>query len=334
MTLNQRIEAFGHLAAAIHSKKWQPDFETINARNPWFTPENLRLALKGILRYLDEVKLKSWYGSYHSVNHREKTVGLIMAGNIPLVGFHDLICVLISGHKALVKLSHQDNLILPSLIKAWAEKSKLAEQVEFVENWELPLDALIATGSDNTARYVSYQFPSTPKIIRGNRTSHAVIRGDEELKALKLLGTDMFSFFGRGCRNVTKLWVPTGYNFEGLAKANKGYSHLVQNYHYQNNLLYQKALLSTLSERFLDLGYTFLIENTGSVSPLGVIYYQYYQNHSTLKQQLDRQMNKIQCLVSHEGWYTGSIDMGTAQFPELPDYADNMDTMAFLKNLD
>ena len=334
MTLNQRFEAFEHLAEAIHSKQWQPDFETINARNPWFTPANLQIALKGVLRYLDKVKLKNWYSSYHKINHGEKTVGLIMAGNIPLVGFHDLICVLISGHRALVKLSHQDNLILPSLIKVWSEKSRLAQQVEFIENWEVPLDALIATGSDNTARYVSYQFSSTPKIIRGNRTSHAVIRGDEDLKTLKRLGTDMFSFFGRGCRNVTKLWVPTGYGFEDLAKANKGYGHLVQNYHYQNNLLYQKALLSTLPERFLDLGYTVLLENTGSVSPLGVIYYQYYQNHSTLKQQLDRGMNKIQCLVSHEGWYTGSIDMGTAQFPDLQDYADDVDIMAFLKNLD
>ncbi len=334
MTLNQRIEAFGHLAAAIHSKRWQPDFETINARNPWFTPGNLKMALKGILRYLDKDKLKSWYSSYHRINHTEKTVGLIMAGNIPLVGFHDLICVLISGHRALVKLSHQDNLILPSLIKAWSEKSSLAEQVEFIENWEVPLDALIATGSDNTARYVSYQFPSTPKIIRGNRTSHAVIGGDEDMNILKGLGIDMFSYFGRGCRNVTKLWVPNGYDFGDLAKANESYSHLVRNSHYQNNLQYQKALLNTLPERFLDLGYTLLVENTGSVSPLGVIYYQYYQNHSTLKQQLDRQMNKIQCLVSHEGWYSGSIDMGTAQFPELLDYADDMDTMAFLKNLD
>ena len=334
MNLNQRIEAFANLGQALGKGLWQPDISAAQASNPWFTQQNVQRAIRGIENLLDAGKLSTWTQAYQLDGLLPRQIGIIMAGNIPLVGFHDLLCVLMCGYHAHVKLSKKDPLLLPSLMGLLKDHSpELFQRVHFGNLDYKKLDALIATGSDNTARYVEFEFKSLPKIIRRNRTSHAIIHGNEDDDAFRKLGIDLFSYFGKGCRNVSKLWLPVDFDFERLKIWDDQGKELLETTAYAHNYQYQKALLSSLNQSFIDLGYALMQDHSAIVSPLAVVYYQHYQNTDHLNEILKPQAAKLQCLVSDDHWFPGSIDLGSAQMPEVEDYADNVDTLSFLESV-
>jgi hypothetical protein len=266
-------------------------------------------------------------------------VGVVMAGNIPAVGFHDLLCVLISGHKLLAKLSTLDEMLMRWLINtlldvepAFADFIRIADRLN-------DADAYIATGSDNTARYFTYYFAKKPNIIRRNRTSVAVLTGDEDGTQLALLGNDILTYYGLGCRNVSSLFVPADYDGNPysftplLSTLEPRMNEYLSQHRYQNNYDYNKSIYLINGVPHLDNGFLMVTEQPGLVSPISVVYYQTYQTLDHLKELLAANARKIQVVASAAGWYPGSVAFGRTQNPGLMDYADGIDTMAFLSTL-
>lgn len=333
--INQRIEKLAEWGEIIRSSNWTSLYDAISRSNPWFTVESIELALDGLNNYLDYQKLKTWSASYTTYNQSSKTVGIIMAGNLPLVGIHDLICSYVSGHRTLVKTSSQDNVLIKSL---WNEMTRLdpsdSQQITFVTNLLAnQVDAIIATGSDNTSRFFNYHYQGIPCIIRANRSSIAILNGTETNQELEDLGMDMYSYYGRGCRNVSKLLVPVGYKFDGLFDRASKYSYLTNNPRYFSNYKYQKAIKTLQNIDFSDTGYSILLKNPDLVSPLSVIYYEFYNSLEQVQNIISEQSSKIQCIASSKGWFINSLPFGSLQKPNLEDYADNIDTMEFLVEL-
>ena len=333
MKLAARVKAFARLGEQINGLP-AAELEVIQqgaARaNPWFTPASVAMALKGITRFLDEPALHGWTSSYRLEPIQPRTIGVVMAGNIPLVGFHDFLCVLISGNRLKAKLSSQDSF-LPAYLYQLLVRIEPAFQdlVQFADRLD-HIDAIIATGSDNTARYFEYYFRSIPRIIRRNRSSCAVLSGNEHPDDLHSLGTDVFSYFGLGCRNVSKLYVPVGYDFTKLFQGWEGFSSSTDHHKYINNYDYQKSILLVNRIPFLDNGFVLLKEDPAFVSPISVLYFEYYDDRTQLQEKVMGHLAKIQCLVSAKGWYPGSEAFGKSQFPEVTDYADKVDTLKFL----
>ncbi len=306
--------------------------ETAANENNWFTPENVKSAMIGATNYLNAAKLNQWMSSYSPVR-TPQVIGLVMAGNIPLVGLHDLLSVLMSGHMAHVKPSSKDSVLLTFFMEKLTEiDPELASRVQLVDRLQ-DIDAIIATGSDNTARYFHHYFGKYPNIIRKNRTSLALLRGNESERDLYLLGKDIFTYFGLGCRNVSKLLVPEGYRFDTFYESIAPFSNVMEHNRYHNNYDYNKSILLVNKVTHLDNGFLLLREAEELVSPISVLFYSHYKDEEELRELLGSQENKIQCLVSEGGWYPGSIAMGQSQMPELWDYADNVDTMKFLCSL-
>lgn len=256
-----------------------------------------------------------------------------MAGNIPLVGFHDLLSVLISGHHLAAKLSTQDSVLMKWIIAQltdldarWAERIHLVERLNTV-------DAVIATGSDNTARYFEYYFRAKPHIIRKNRTAVGVVQGSETSEELALLGDDIFSYFGLGCRNVSKIFVPEEFDLRTLPPAWSAYESIVHHHKWANNYEYQKAILLVNQQPFLDTRFIILMESKALVSPISVLYVERYADQADLHNKLAALAEKLQCVVSARGWYKGSFPFGEAQCPALTDYADGVDTLDFLTRI-
>lgn len=336
MDLKQRIQAFTELAEKIKSfKPSEIEFlgDKAQSFNNWFSIENLMLALDGILNYLDKDKLEKWVSPYSIADDRPKKIGVIMAGNIPLVGFHDFLSVLISGNILKAKLSKQDPFLLPYLSNLLIEiEPSFIERVEFVEKIS-GLDAVIATGSDNTAKYFRYYFAEIPYVIRQNRTSVAILNGEESENELWQLGKDIFSYYGLGCRNVSKLYVPAEYDFKKLLQSLEPYNQVRQHHKYVNNYDYNKSIYLVNRKAHLDNGTTLLTESEDLVSPISVLYYEYYDDHNSLKNKIAEKEQKIQCIVSKDAWYDPSKPLGQAQKPELWNYADGVDTLNFLTNL-
>lgn len=336
MTLEKRIDGFARLGEKIIHLS-EPEMALLAARagneNPWFTPENIRLSLAGIARFLSPAALEPWVRKYAPNPTTPKKIGVAMAGNIPLVGFHDLLCVLVSGHRLAAKVSSQDtvlmNFIKDSLL---AIDPAFAEYISFQERLN-GVDAMIATGSDNTSRYFEYYFRSVPHIIRKNRSSCAVILGEEKPEEYARLGKDIFSYFGLGCRNVSKLYVPAGFDFVPLLDQLAPYKDIVHHHKYVNNYDYQKSILLVNQTHFYDTGFLLLTENQNLVSPIAVVYYEYYENQEDLNAKIAAQKEKLQCMVSAQGWYAASIPFGDAQLPAVDDYADGVDTLAFLQTV-
>lgn len=335
MTLEQRISAFGKLGNHL-SNLSEEGFESLalqaRLENPWFTADNVKRSLTGIAQYLQEDKLRQWT-SAHSLNPNEpKIIALVLAGNIPMVGFHDLLCVLISGHHAQLKLSSKDSRLIPYLIKhlVWFEP-EFEKAITIKENKLEDFDAVIATGSDNSARYFDYYFGKYPNIIRKNRTSCAVITGDESAQEIETLGEDIFSYFGLGCRNVSKVYVPKDYDLKKLLAGWDLYKDIIHHHKYCNNYDYQKSILLINSVPFLDNGYIMLQENEKMVSPISVLYYEYYSNQDDLEAKLDSNKEKIQCITGKTK--PATVNLGRAQYPEVWDYADTIDTLKFLETL-
>lgn len=336
MILSQRIKAFARLGKVI-SKISEDELDTLSRRaqslNNWFTANNIKLSLTGIAHMLEEEKLKQWTSSYILEPEDPKKVGVVMAGNIPMVGFHDFMAVLISGHMVHAKLSSQDPLLIPYLADRLVQiEPRFADYIEYPELLK-DMDAVIATGSDNTARYFEYYFSKIPHIIRKNRSSVIVITGEESDEELSEMGKDIFSYFGLGCRNISKLFVPEGYNFSRLLDNLSSYEWVRDHHKYVNNYDYNKSILLVNKVEHYDNGFLLLRESEDMVSPISVLFYESYKDASFLHEKLKQQEEKIQCVVSADDGIEDRIQPGKAQQPELWDYADGVDTLAFLSSI-
>lgn len=334
MTTEQRTQAFIQLGNHIRNMS-EETFETIaentQQENPWFTKKNIRLALTGLTKYLVNDQLNTWINRYTQSNTQSKTVALVLAGNIPLVGFHDFLCVLISGHHAQIKLSSKDSSLFQYLVKhlVWLEP-QFQKRITFKEKLE-SFDAIIATGSDNSARHFEYYFSKYPHIIRKNRTSCAILTGEESEEEITKLGTDIFSYFGLGCRNVSKVYIPLGYDPKKLFAPWETFKEVIHHHKYCNNYDYQKSILLVNGAPFLDNGFILLQESDKVVSPISVLYFERYTSEQELKHKLEVHADKIQCIVGNEKPCT--VSFGQSQFPKIWDYADQIDTMKFLSAL-
>lgn len=332
MNLHNRIELLVKLGEylAQNDDLWQETKERASRSNAWFSPEFIDLATASIVdRFLRKEQLESWTAQYAVPQEqpRPKTVGIVMAGNIPLVGFHDLLCVFITGHKAKIKLSSKDDILIPFLVKQLLEWApKLAEFFEFQEIIK-GCDAYIATGSNNTGRYFEYYFSKYPHIIRRNRTSVAILDGTETEQELAQLAGDIQVYFGMGCRNITQLYVPKDYDFIPLLDALKAYDYVADNHKYKHNFDYHLALLIMNSKFYMNNGSVIMAENVSPFSPVSQIHYQFYDNRDTVAETL-RTSSDIQCITGH-----GFVRFGDTQSPSLTDYADGVDTLDFLVRL-
>ncbi len=337
MTLEDRIESFVRLKTIIENQSEADKeylFTKATNQNPWFTHENIELALQGVAKFLDKKKLTEWVSPYVLQSEKSnKRVGVAMAGNIPLVGFHDLLCVLISGHVLVAKLSSQDTVLMEFICNQLKQiDSRFSESI-FIEERLTTIDAVIATGSDNTGRYFEYYFRNIPHIIRKNRSSCAVIRGEENEAELKEFGKDVFSYFGQGCRNVSKIFLPAGYDVKKIMKAWEEYSAIVNHNKYANNYHYQHSILLINLIHFFDNGSVILTESKSFVSPIAIVYYEFYRDLTQLEKRLDENKEKIQCIASADRWYPKSVAFGETQTPSLSDYADEVNTLEFLASI-
>jgi hypothetical protein len=334
MTLDQRILAFSQLGSHLHTineETFEALADSARQENPWFTKGNVRMALDGIGQYLQQEQLQCWTSQYTLNAVEPKTIALVLAGNIPLVGFHDFLCALISGNRVQIKLSSKDSKLFNYLIKhlTWLEPG-FQDRIQFKDKLE-NFDAIIATGSDNSARYFEFYFSKYPHIIRKNRTSCAVLTGNESQQDLENLGIDIFSFFGLGCRNVSKIYLPKGYDHTKLLSSWDTFKDIIHHHKYCNNYDYQKSILLVNGAPFFDNGFVLLQENEKLVSPIATVYFEKYTDQQDLIKKLEANNQKIQCIVGTHA--PAIIKFGQAQFPEVGDYADQIDTLKFLSEL-
>lgn len=306
---------------SVKQQAWQ--------KNKWFTEEFINYSFKNISQhYLDEAKLKNWVKHYHIDDNIEpQRIGVVMAGNIPLVGFHDFLSVFITGHRQVIKLSDKDDVLLPHLIEKLKEWNVKLSSVVTTDELLKDCDAYIATGSNNSARYFHHYFGKYPSIIRNNKTSVAVLSGDENEEQLQSLADDVYTYFGLGCRNVTKLFVPEGYNFEPLLKAFRKYNYFSDITKYRNNYDYNLALFIMNNKFYMTNETIILSENENIFSPVSVLHYSFYKEEIEVFKQLENDQN-IQCIVAKN-----FVPFGKSQEPGLFDYADGIDTMQFLLSL-
>ncbi len=337
MTFQQRINAFVKLGQFLAQNKeeiTEPIFRQAYLKNNWFTSVEVQSAVNAWSDLLTEHKLTTWLSRYTITEHSPKTIAIIMAGNIPFVGLHDLLCVLVTGNKALVKLSDDDTVLMKWLIGELINiEPVFAPFIELSEN-RLPqnFDAVIATGSNNTNRYFEYYFRNTASLLRKNRNSVAILTGNETPEDLQKLGSDIFSYFGLGCRNVSKLYVPEGYDFVPFYEAIEPLNDIANHHKYANNYTYHKAILLMNLDKHLDNNFLLVKEDDAIASPLGVLFYSTYKNIDEVQQLLASRADEIQCVVSKTA-IAGALPLGKAQHPELWDYADGVDTIAFLQSV-
>lgn len=335
--LTARIDAFVALGKRIQNLdafEKEELFRRAGNKNNWFTPKSCETAFEGLSFMLQEDKLKKWLSAY-SLEHVSdiKDVGVLMAGNIPAVGFHDMMTVLLSGHKLSAKLSSADEVLMKwligQLIEIEPDFEKLIETPEMLKG----KDAYIATGSDNSARYFNYYFGKYPSVIRQNRTSIAVLDGSEGEVALKKLGVDILTYFGLGCRNVSKIFIQSEEELTRLLDALNSFSEEVSLHKFHNNYEYNKSIYLVNGEKHLDNGFLILKESEELVSPIAVVYYEIYDSEEKLKEKLGNLQSKIQCVVADPVKWEGAVSFGEAQFPEPWNYADGVDTLKFLTKL-
>jgi hypothetical protein len=300
------------------------------SHNGWYTPEQVYFSIQSWSEALTEKNLKQWLSKYELNIKEPKNIALILAGNIPLVGFHDFLSVLITGHNVLIKTSSNDQYLLPFLAKYIIQIApEFANKITFIEGKLENFDAVIATGSNNSARYFEYYFKDKPTIIRKNRNSIAVLNGEETTAQLTALGEDIFRYFGLGCRNVSKIFVPKDYSFVPFFEAIFQYQDVIHYEKYANNYDYNKAVFLMSNFKLLDNGFLTLKEDSSYGSPISSVFYEYYENSADLQSKLQADQHKIQCIVSNN-LIENSISFGQTQNPQLWDYADNIDTISFL----
>jgi len=303
--------------------------------NPWFIPAFTKRSFDAIAEeFLDEQKCSQWIASYPSATGGPKRIAVIMAGNLPLVGFHDLFCILASGHSALIKLSDRDTTLMPWITEQWISiYPELASRISYTDRFE-GYDAVIATGSNNSGRYFEYYFRAYPHILRQNRNGVAVLTGQETMDDLKRLAGDIFMYFGFGCRNVSKIYIPQGYDFSMWNETTAAWKYLEDHHKYKNNLEYNYAIFIINSIPHLNLGHLILKEDDAIASRIGCLHYSYYTEREPLLNILDTKREEIQCVISQEpieSWE--HVHFGDSQRPRLDQYADGIDTMQFLTSL-
>ncbi len=340
MNKEARIQALIHLGQLMGNpdERMQAHFHRTHFNNNWFTIENQTSSSKAIAReFLAEDKLRAFTASYDIKDEAQKNkVGLIPAANIPLVGFHDMMCIFLSGNVSVIKVSERDRFMLPFLAKLLTEFNPEAESYfEFPQNLPLKsLDAVIATGSDNSSRYFEYYFSKVPNIIRKNRTSIAVLQGDESKEEIIALGQDIFQYFGLGCRNVSKIYAPENYDFNAFMEIlHEPFKNTVSHPKYKNNFDYQFSLYILNKFKHYSNGALLAREAEELVSPISTIHFECYNNLENLSQNLQAQSHKIQCISTKSKIPNlDTVPLGKAQSPSITDYADGVDTMEFLIN--
>lgn len=301
--------------------------------NQWFTKENLLFTCETWGNALSEENINKWISNEKLHKKSSKTIAIITAGNIPLVGFHDFLSVLMSGHSVLVKQSSKSKHLMPFLAKYLEYvNNDFKGKINFTDNKLSDFDAVIATGSNNTARYFEYYFKSKPHIIRKNRNSVAVLTGNETEEELKQLSNDIFWYFGLGCRSVSKLFVPKGYDFNSFFGGMYHKHQIINNIKYANNYDYNKAVYLMSEFDILENGFLMIKEDKSYASPIATVFYEYYTNTNDLKTKLQKDSKQIQCVVSN-GFLKNEVKFGQTQYPQLWDYADNINTLQFLASI-
>ncbi len=349
MTLNSRIEAFSKLGIFLSQFKEENSVQKEEVlgndlfferfltaihnsqhKNGWFLPEQVFFSVTQWSEALRKKSLQNWLEPYKFEEKERKTVGIVMAGNIPLVGFHDLLSILITGHKALVKLSSDDGQLLPILCEYLITIApEFKPYIVFTKGKLEHFDAVIATGSNNTARYFEYYFKNKPNIIRKNRNSVAVLTGKETAVELEALGEDIFRYYGLGCRNVSKLLVPKGYNFDAFYKSIFKFQYLLKHEKYTNNYDYNKAVYLMSNFKLLDNGFLMLKEDKSYSSPISSVFFEYYEDYKDLALLFEEKEEDLQCIVNFPK-SSKNVDFGKTQCPGLQDYADKIDIVDFL----
>ncbi len=338
MNLEERIDSFSDLGRILrdsiegksnfYSDQLNKLIDSQEKHNQFFTPENVRMAIKAIADELTFENLLKWTENYPElkIKHNPLRVGVVMAGNIPLAGFHDLLTVLISGNNIIAKTSSKDSELIMQISEILCSVCPyFSTKIVFTDGLLKNFDAVIATGSDNSSRYFEYYFGKYPHVIRKNRNSIAIIDGYETDQELENLGIDIFSYFGLGCRNVSKIYLPGGYDLHNAIKTWSRFSYVRNHNKYANNYDYNMAIYLVSKEKFLDTGFLLLKENKNLSSPVAVLYYEYYSSLEKLSAGIDNIRQKIQCIAGKK-----NIPFGKTQFPKLWDYADNFDTLDFL----
>jgi len=332
MNLQQRIVLLNRLGEYIlgGSDNWQATKEKASMQNSWFAPEFIDLATRNIaLAFLQTDKLTAWAQQYNipTENAAPKNVGIIMAGNIPLVGFHDFLCVFITGHRQTIKPSSKDDVLIKHLVQQLYDWDETTRQLVTFADMLKGCDAYIATGSNNSARYFDYYFSKYPHIIRRNRTSVALLTGEETPAELDKLADDVYQYFGLGCRNVTKLYVPENYDFVPLLDTFKKYDYLADLHKYKHNYDYMLAVLLLNRQFYMSNQSILLAENKELFSPISQLNYEFYKNAGEVEASLAGNAD-VQCIVGKN-----HLAFGQAQQPSLTDYADGVDVMKFLLEL-
>ena len=348
MQLQQRINSIvqlGKVMSAIGAKKPWVDFtlgitaeeyhalqeliKTVRHHNGWFTEKEILFSFQSWGEAFTEDNLKKWLSNYTITKDLTKSVAIIMAGNIPMVGFHDLLCVYLLGGKVKAKLSSDDNVLIPAIIKTLSLfDDEVSKKIEFIPFKLEGFDAVIATGSNNTARYFETYFGKYPNIIRKNRTSVAVLNGTETPEELKKLADDVFLYYGLGCRNVTKLFLPKNYDLNLIFGAFFEHIYVAENNKYANNYDYHKAVYLMEQEDMLENGFLLMKQDDSLHSPIGMLFYDYYDKEENIENYLKTNAAEIQCVVAQN-----KIAFGESQKPKLWDYADNIDVIDFLLKL-
>lgn len=302
--------------------------------NAWFTEKEVQNALKALANMLNEDDLRHWFKEIKTNNHTKK-IGLILAGNIPLVGFHDVICVLATGNTALIKLSSSDDKLLPALLtQLCVFEPQLQQQIIYLERLK-DFEAVIATGSNNTSRYFDYYFSKVPNIIRKNRNSVAVLTGNESTDDLKKLGHDILDYFGMGCRSISKIYIPEGYDIKNFFEPIEEFSAIADHFKYNNNYDYNKSIYLINQDEHFDNGFLLLKKDERLSSPLAVLYYETYNSIEDVKERLKASEDQLQCIVGNVAIELTQplVTFGESQHPKLWDYADKVNTVEFLNGL-
>ena len=351
--LEKRIQAFAHLGNflkqfskvnfieeknVLFNNLFFEDFaekiKKSSRENAWFTIENICKMLLYWSEHLTEKNLKKWLLNYKiPENNIPKKITVVMAGNIPLVGFHDFLCVLILGHTIQIKLSEKDKNLLPFIAKYLMKiHPDFKNKIDFTKEKLQSFQAVIATGSNNTSHYFQAYFEKYPHMIRKHKNSIAILQGKETYEELRALSEDVFAFFGLGCRSISKIFIPKNYDFQLLLKTFESYQYLVQNTKYKNNYDYNKAMYLMSLFDFKDNGFFILKEDENYCSPIAVLFFEYYENTEKLAEKIKLDSEKIQCIATNLKW-KNAIKIGHAQKPKLSEYSDGKDTLKFLMNL-
>ncbi len=338
ISLEQRIKAFSKLGKAMRdgaadfgsgsSQLFSQLIDSYEKSNPWFTPDNVRLAVSSLGENLTTDNITKWLSRYPALTDFKESsiVGVVMAGNIPLVGFHDLLCVLITGNRLIAKPSTKDDMLVRAVVESLIDyEPGLSDCITISSDKLSGFDMVIATGSDNTSRYFDYYFRNYHSLIRKNRNSVAILKGNETLEELEMLGEDIFAYFGLGCRSVSKLYLPAGFDINRLTNLWNKYRNLRSHHKYAVNYDHNKAILIVNKQPFTDTGFLLLRQNQSLTPPMAMLYYDFYSSEEDLRNELETRKNAIQCIAGCD-----YIPFGRTQHPKLWDYADDVDTILFL----